>query len=94
MEIQTLMKVHSCYTTHDNSEVTLQHAAVVEQVSTYKHQLCIHKYCDFHYWWTAVAWYLTDQVKSNKVLKKLETHALCYVKIWMTVDEPRTAELD
>ena len=41
-----------------------------------------------------MSWYLTDQVKSEQVLKKLETHALCYVKIWMPVDKPRTSELD
>ena len=38
--------------------------------------------------------YLTDQVKSGLVLKKLATHVLCYVKSWMTVDEPRTDEVD
>ena len=94
MEIQTLMKVHSCYITRDNAEVTLRHVVVVVPVSTLTHQPCIHKYCDFHHWWTMVVWYLTDQVKSDRVLKKLATHALCYVKSWMTVDEPRTAELD
>ena len=41
-----------------------------------------------------MAWYLTDQVKSDRVLNKLATHALCYVKCCMTVDETRTAELD
>ena len=82
MEIQKLMKVHLCYITCDNSQVTLRNVVVV------------HKYCDFHYWWTAVAWYLTDQVKSDRVLKNLTTHALCYVKSWMAVDEPRTAVLD
>ena len=33
-EIQILMKVHSCYTTRDNAEVTLRHAVVVVPVST------------------------------------------------------------
>ena len=51
-------------------------------VSTWTHQQCIHKYYNFHYWWTAVAWYLTDQVKSEWILKKLASHALCYVKIY------------
>ena len=32
VEIQTLMKVRSCYTNRDNSEVTLRHAVVVEPV--------------------------------------------------------------
>ena len=77
VEIQTLMKGHSCYTTCDNSEVTLRHVVVVVTVSTYTHQPRIHKYCDFHYWWTAMVWYLTDQEKSGRVLKKLATHALC-----------------
>ena len=88
------MKGHLCYTTRDNSEVTLQHAVVVVPVSTYTHQPYIYKYCDLHYWWTAVEWYLKDQVKSNWVLKKLATHFLCYVKIWITVDKPRTAEVE
>ena len=61
MEIQTFMKGHSCYTTRDNAELILRHVVVVVPVSTWKHQPCIHKYCDFRYWWTAVAWYLTDQ---------------------------------
>ena len=77
MEIQTLMKGNLCYTTRDNAEVTLRHVFVVVPVSTYTHQPCIHKYCDSHHWWTAVAWYLTDQEKSDRVLKKLATHALC-----------------
>ena len=94
MDIQKLISVNLCYTTRDNAEVTLWHAVVVVTVSTYTHQPCIHKYCNFHYWWTAVAWYLTDHVKSNRVLKKLATCELCYVKTWMTVDEPRTDELD
>ena len=94
VEIQTLMKVHVCYTTRDNAEVTLRHVVVVVPLSTQTHQPCIHKYCDFHYWWTAVAWYLMDQVKSYRVLKKLTTHALCYVKIWMNVDELSTADMD
>ena len=94
MEIQTLMKGHFCYKNRDNVEVTLWRAVVVVTVSTYTHQLCIHKYCDFHSWWTAVAWYLADQVNSNWVLKKLATHTLCYVKSWMTVDESRKAEVD
>ena len=91
MKIQTLTKGHLCYTTCDNDEVTLQHAVVVVPVSTSTHPPCIHKYYDFHYLWTAVAWYLTYQVKFNGLLKKLATHALCYVKIWMTVEKPRTA---
>ena len=37
---------------------------------------------------------MTDQVKYNQVLKKLATHALFYLKRWMTVDKPRTAEID
>ena len=41
-----------------------------------------------------MAWYLTDQVKSDQVLKKLATLALCSVKSWMTIDEPRTFEVD
>ena len=41
-----------------------------------------------------VAKYLTDQVKSDRVLKKLATHVLCFVKIWMNVDEQRTDEVD
>ena len=35
-----------------------------------------------------------DQVKSGGVLKKLATDALCYVKSWITVDEPRKVEVD
>ena len=93
MEIQTFMKGRLCYTTSDNAEVTLRHAVFILLVSAYTHQLCIHKYLDFQYWWTAVAWYLTDEVKSNRILKKLVTHVLFYVKSWMTVDKPRTAEL-
>ena len=34
MEIQTLMKGHSCYTTCDNAQVTLRHVVVVVPVST------------------------------------------------------------
>ena len=94
MEIQTLMKGNLCYTTRYNAEVTLRHAVVIVPVSTYTHQPFIHKYCGFHSWLTAVAWYLMDQVKSDQVLKKLATLELCYVKIWMTVDKPRTAEVD
>ena len=94
MEIQTLMKGRSCYTTHDNSEVTLCHAVVVAPVSTLTHPPCIHKYCKLHSRWTAVAWYLTDQLKSDQVSKKLVTVALCSMKICMTVDEVRTSEVD
>ena len=94
MEIQTLMNGCLCYTARDNTELTLRHAFVVVPLSTYTHQPCIHKYCDFHYWWTEVAWYLKDQVNSNRVLKKLASHDLCYVKSWMTVDKPRTDEVD
>ena len=91
VEIQILMRVHYCYTTRNNSEVTLRHAVVVMPDSTQTHQPYIHKYCDFHYWWTAVEWYLKDQLKANRALNKLATHVLYYVKSWMTVDEPRTA---
>ena len=94
VEKQTFMEGHSCYTTSDNAEVKLRHVVVVVSVSTQIHQPCIHKYCDFHYWWKVVAWYLTDQEKSDRVLKKLATHVLFQVKSWMTVDEPSTAELD
>ena len=55
VDIQILMKCHSCYKTRDNAEVTLRHAVVVVPVSTQINQPCIHKYWDFHYWWTAVA---------------------------------------
>ena len=41
-----------------------------------------------------MAWYLMDQVKSDKVLKKLATLVLCSVNIWMTVDKLRTDEVD
>ena len=88
------MKGHSCYTTRDNSEVTLGNAVVVVTVSTYIHQPCIHKYIYFHYWWTVVTWYLMDEVNSDQVLKKLATLALCSVKIWMAVYKLRTAEVD
>ena len=37
---------------------------------------------------------LTDQVKSDQVLKKLANLALCSVKSQMTVDKPRTDEVD
>ena len=83
-----------CYTTSDNAEVTLWYAVVVVPVSTQTNPPCIHKYCDFRSWWTAVAWYLTDQLKSDQVLNKVVTMYLCSVNIWMTVDEPRTAEVD
>ena len=88
------MKGHLCYTTRDNAELTLWRAVAVVPVSNQTHQPCIHKYCDYHYWWTKVAWYLTDQVKSDQVFKNLATHALCYVKSCMNVDELRTAEAD
>ena len=88
------MKGHSCYTTLDNAEVTLRHAVAVVPVPNYTHRPFIHKYCDLRYWWTAVDWYLADQVKSDRVLKKLATHALCYVNIWMTVDKQRTDDVD
>ena len=80
------MKVHLCYTTRDHAELTLRYTVVVVPVSNYIHKPCINKYGDFHSWRTAIAWYLKDQVKSEWVLKKLATHAFCYVKIWMTVD--------
>ena len=80
------MKGRSCYTTRDNAKVTLLHAVGVVTVSIYTHQPCFYKYCDLHYWWTAVACYLTDQVNSERVLKKLATHVLWYLKIWMNVD--------
>ena len=35
-----------------------------------------------------------DKVNYEQVLKKIMTLELCYVKIWMTVDEPRKAEVD
>ena len=41
-----------------------------------------------------MSWYLMDQSKSDRVLKKLVTHALYYVNIWMNVDEPMTAGVD
>ena len=81
-----MMKGHSCYTTCDNTELTLQNDVVVVPVSYYTHQTCIHKYCDLHSWLTAVEWYLTDQMKSERLLKNIATHMLCYVKSWMTVD--------
>ena len=34
VDIQTLMKGHSCYTNRDNAEVTLWHAVAVVPVST------------------------------------------------------------
>ena len=88
------MKGYLLYTTCDNDELTLRHAIVILPVSTYTHQPFIHKYCNFHYWWTAVAWYLMYKVKSDKVLKNLAARALCYVKIWMTVEKPMTAEVN
>ena len=88
------MKGRFCYTTRDNSEVKLRRMAVVVMVSTQTHQSCIHKYCDFNYWWTPVAWYLTDQKKYDRVLNKLVTHVLCYVKNWMTVGKRKTSEVD
>ena len=39
-----------------------------------------------------MAWYLTDQLKSDYVSKELATLELCSVKSWKTVDEPRTTE--
>ena len=94
MKIQTFRRARYCYTTRDNSEVTLRHAVVVVPVSTYTHQLCIHTYCDFRFWWMAVAWYLMDQVKYYWVLEKLATSVLCYVKSWMNVEKLRTADVD
>ena len=41
-----------------------------------------------------MARYLKDQVKFDRVLKKVATHVLCYVKSFMNVEEPRIAELD
>ena len=35
-----------------------------------------------------------DQMKYDQVLKKLTNLALCSVNILMTVDKPRTAEVD
>ena len=87
------MKGNLCYTTRDNAKVTLQRAVVFFLVSTYTHQPCIHKYFDFHAWWTVVAWYFKYQVKSEQLLKKLATLALFSVKSRMTVDEPRIAEV-
>ena len=94
MEIQTLMKGYSCYTAFDNAKLTLRQDAVVVPMSTYTHQLCIHKYCDLHYWWTVVAWYLTDQVKYDQVLEELADLALCSVKSWINVNEPKISEVD
>ena len=94
MEIQTFMEGHPYYQTSDSTEVTLQHAAVFVPVSTYTHQPFIHKYCDFCYWWTSVACHLTDQVKSERILKKLETHMLCSLKICIAFDKPRTYEVN
>ena len=88
------MKGHLCYTTRNNAEVTLRHTVVVVPLSTKTRQPCIHKYCDFYSWWKAVAWYLTDKVNYDQVLKKLETLLLCYLKIWMTVDKRRKDEVD
>ena len=93
MEIQTFMKGSLCYTNRVNSELTLRHAVVVVPVSTYTHQTSIHKYCDFHSWWTLVVWYLMDQVNSDQVLKNLATLVLCSMKIWMAVDKQRTSEV-
>ena len=87
------MKGHLCYTTRYNSGVTLRYDVVVFLVLTWTHEPCINKYCDFHYWWMAVAWYLTYQVKSNGVLKNIATHALCYVKICMTVEKECTYDV-
>ena len=93
VEIQTLMKGHLCYTTRDNAELTLPHAISVVSVSKQTHQPCIHKYCDFHYWWTAVTWYSTYQEKSNQLLKKLVNMSLCSVKRLVIFDKPRTSEV-
>ena len=41
-----------------------------------------------------MAWYFTDQVKSNQVFKKIETLVLYSVKICMAVDKPITDEVD
>ena len=41
-----------------------------------------------------MAWYFMDQVKYDKLLKNLATHAFCFVKIWMTDDDLNTAEAD
>ena len=41
-----------------------------------------------------MAWYLTDQVKSDRLLKNLAVHALCYMKSSMTPEEQRIAEVD
>ena len=89
-----MIKVHSCYTTLDSSEVTLRHDVVVVLVSTYTHQSYIHKYCNLYSCWTAVAWYLTDQVKSNQVLKNFATLELFSVKSWIAVNKPRTDDVD
>ena len=94
MEIKKIMKGCLCYKNRDNAEVKLWNAVVVVPVSTWTNPPCIHKYSDFCCWWKTVVWYLTDQMKSEQVLKKLVTLALCYVKSWMAVDEPRTEEVD
>ena len=44
---------------------------ILSTVSIYTHPPCMHKYCDFRSWWTAVAWYLTDQQKSDQVSRSL-----------------------
>ena len=41
-----------------------------------------------------MAWYLTDQLKYDQVLKKLVTFSLCSMKSQMTVDKPMTDEVD
>ena len=79
MEIQTFMKGRSCYTNRDNTEVKLWHDAVVVPVSTWIHSPYIHKYCDFHSWWTAVELYLIDQLKSDQVSKNLVTQSLTHL---------------
>ena len=41
-----------------------------------------------------MAWYLTDQLKYDQVLKKLVTMVLCYVKSWMTVEKLMTESIN
>ena len=88
------MKDHFCYTTRDNAEVTLCNDVVIVPLSTQTHSLCITKYFDFRSWWMGVSWYLTYQLNSDQVLKKLVILAFFSVNSWMTVDKPRTVEVD
>ena len=88
------MKGISCYITCDNDEVTLWRDVAVLSVSTLIHPPCIHKYFYLCSWWTAVAWYLKNKLKSDQVSKKLVNMDLCSVNNCMTVDKLRVAEVD